>query len=253
MFRDFRKPRYTRELIRSPANRRGIRLSNDYYARRRFEFYRAGFKTIRLPGTMGSPTFLAAFDIARICQVKFTPAVKHPDWAAKIKALSLILFGTPEFGRLKPQTINRYRKWLDEFCYQIGGRLLPTMRYIGIVRSFNKEPRAATLRKHCRELRDLLERAANLSPHSEGYQPRPVEAKLPKAYADECRDPAFVALKQETASLLRQLRDGTLSKDRAADQPKGIETFRTWLRERKRREQYPSYMRTMMEAGVVCR
>ena len=164
------KPRYTRELTKRRGNRRGIRLMSEYYVQRRFEFYRAGFKTIRLPGPMCSPVFLAAYDIARLCQLQFTPAVKHPDLAARIKAHAMIVFETPEFERLRPQTQKRYRRWVDDFCLQIGGRCVPTMRYISMVREHRAAPTAARLKTHCREFRELLKQAIAQKPHPQGYR-----------------------------------------------------------------------------------
>jgi hypothetical protein len=124
---------------------------------------------------MCSPIFLAAYDIARLCQVEFTPARKHPDWAAKLNALGMVIFDTPAFRRLRPYTQKRYRAWLQEFVYQIGGRCVPTLRYRGMEQAYKAHPTATSLRKLCAEFRKLLNRAANLKAHTDGYQPPPRE------------------------------------------------------------------------------
>jgi|GEM_PF-4552752 len=243
-----RKPRYTRELTHKHGRIKGSHSfwKKSYYFPRRFEFYRADFRTIRLPGAMGGPVFLAAYDIARICQVEFTPAVRHSDWAAKIKALGMILFETPEFARLRPQTQKRYCKWLDDFCFQIGGRFLPTMRYIGLVKQYRLMPRPALLREHCREFRGLLQRAANQKTHSCGYRPRPEESKPTAPPPTSWMSADTHRMLHELVVKLRQPREALSQEDKRRREMRLRLEVHTL--ERARALKYPKHMQVILTA-----
>jgi hypothetical protein len=199
---------------------------------------------------MAGPVFLAAYDIARLCQVEFTPAKKHPDWAAKINALGMVIFESAEFSRLRPQAQRRYRTWLEEFVFQVGGSCVPTMRYIELVQAHRSRPTATSTRKLCAEFRELLNRAASLEAHTEGYQPRPSGMGRVQPV------PLSARLARERRRMIKELK--SLAALKATPLVSGRESrellqLRAFAAERERLRRYPKHMRNLMEERLSVR
>src|SRR6185437_3346489 len=126
-----KKPRYTRELLdrSGPYGRhygRGIKRT---FRVRRFQFSRSGFKTVRLPGKLWSPEFMAAYQIAWLCQIDFTPKRRNVALASCISIRASILFETHSFKKLHPITRRFFRKLVGDFCLRVGGKKRPRVKH----------------------------------------------------------------------------------------------------------------------------
>jgi len=169
-----KKPRYTRQLFvrRAGRNRRYGRGFSIPFRKMRCEFYRAGYRTIRLPGLPFSPEFMAAYQIALTCQIPIRPATCDRMLALRISICANLLFLTPAFGQLNAFTRNRYRYLLEDFCSRIAGRRasLDTHHRTAL---FIHRRRPHVARRRIAELRKLIAAAGRLTPHP-SLGPEPV-------------------------------------------------------------------------------
>lgn len=118
-----KKPRYVRELLDrcGPYNRRYGRGIKQSFRIRRYQFSRPGFRSIRLPGKLWSPEFMAAYQIAWSCQINLPPTKPNPALAGHIRFCADILFETPSFKLLQSGTRHTYRQMVENLCVRIGG------------------------------------------------------------------------------------------------------------------------------------
>jgi len=119
-----KKPKYTRDILRRHT-RHGARLGRGcrvFYWPRRYQFYRAGFKTVRLPGRLWSPEFMAAYQIALACQMPIKPGKCNPKRAERLSIYANVLFKTEEFQRLRPHTQKTYKRLIREYSEILAGR-----------------------------------------------------------------------------------------------------------------------------------
>jgi len=156
-----KKPRYTRELVdrKGAYNRRYGRGIKRSFRVRRFQFFRRGFRAVRLPGKLWSPEFMAAYQIAWSCQVDFVPKRQNVIPANRISLYASVLFQTNAFKKLPGSTRRYYIKLIDNFCLRIGGNRRPKLKHSIEARALHKSLHARRIHKLLRELSRLLRAA----------------------------------------------------------------------------------------------
>ena len=160
------KPKFTREIFNHNVGAYRIRRGpKPRYSRRRFQFSKAGFASLRLPGTLGSTVFTAAYYIALICQVPTLPARKDQELATYISVYANLLMLTPSFRRLNKKTRERYQYLIEDFCSRIAGKPVLLARH-RITASFiyrNRSP--AYVERRIAMVRTLLVKASRMEVH----------------------------------------------------------------------------------------
>jgi enterobacteria phage integrase len=96
----------------------------DRHGKARRYFRRPGFKRLALPGTPGSPQFMAAYEAALLAE---RPPIgrKHKD--GTVGVLVAGFYRSAAFENLKPQSQRLYRLVLDKFAQEDGHRLVRDM------------------------------------------------------------------------------------------------------------------------------
>lgn len=96
----------------------------DRHGKVRRYFRRPGFKRVTLPGTPGSPQFMAAYESA-LADERLPIGRKHND--GTIGDLVAAFYRSAFFENLKPQSQRVYRLVLDKFSLEDGHRLVRDM------------------------------------------------------------------------------------------------------------------------------
>jgi enterobacteria phage integrase len=96
----------------------------DRFGKARRYFRRPGYKRVTLPGTPGSPAFMAAYQVA-LADERTPIGLKHGE--GTIGDLVVSFYRSPQFENLKPQSQRVYRLVLDKFRQEDGHRLVRDM------------------------------------------------------------------------------------------------------------------------------
>lgn len=162
------KPRYTRELLCSDIGKRHIRRGpKPRYPRRRFQFYRSGFPTLRIPGTLGSPVFSASYYIALVCQIPISVARNDRMLAAQISIAANLLMLTTGFRQLNANTRERYRYLVEDFCSRVAGERILLETHIKTAAFLHRSRSRGYIERRLSTLRGLLIQASNMNAHPE--------------------------------------------------------------------------------------
>ena len=101
-----------------------IQEYRDRHGKARRYFRRPGFKGVALPGTPGSPQFMAAYEAALGTE---RPLIGPTHRTGTIGDLVTDFYRSAQFGNLKPQSKRLYRLILDKFAQEDGHRLVHDM------------------------------------------------------------------------------------------------------------------------------
>jgi integrase len=96
----------------------------DRQGRARRYFRRPGYKRVTLPGTPGSPAFMAAYQAALGSE---RPPIGRRHGSGTVGDLVVSFYKSPYFENLKPNSQRLYRLVLDKFSQQDGHRLVRDM------------------------------------------------------------------------------------------------------------------------------
>jgi hypothetical protein len=162
------KPRYTRELLCCDIGNYHFRRGpKPRYPRRRFQFYRSGFPTLRIPGTLGSPVFSAAYYIALVCQVPISVARNDRRLAALISIVANLLMLTTGFRQLNASTRGRYRYLVEDFCSRLAGEPTLLKTHEKTAAFIYRRRSRGYIDRRVSTLRGLLIQALNMNAHPE--------------------------------------------------------------------------------------
>ena len=168
------KPRYTREIFCSHIGNRHFRRGpKPRYPRRRFQFYRSGFPTLRIPGTLGSPVFSAAYYIALVCQVPISVARNDRMLAVQISIVANLLMLTTGFRQLNASTRERYRYLVEDFCSRLAGERIVLKTHTKTAAFVHRRRSRGYIERRISALRGLLIQASNMNAHPD-IQAKPV-------------------------------------------------------------------------------
>jgi integrase len=101
-----------------------IQEYRDRYGNARRYFRRPGFKRVTLPGTPGSPRFMAAYEAALAAERQ---PIGHKHNSGTVGELVTSFYRSAQFENLKPQSQRLYRLVLDKFAQKDGHRLVRDM------------------------------------------------------------------------------------------------------------------------------
>ena len=96
----------------------------DRHGKTRRYFRRPGYKRVPLPGTPGSPQFIAAYEAALAAE---RPPIGRKHGEGTIGDLVVSFYRSAYFENLKPQSQRLYRLVLDKFAQEDGHRLVHDM------------------------------------------------------------------------------------------------------------------------------
>jgi integrase len=96
----------------------------DRQGRARRYFRRPCYKRVTLPGTPGSPSFMAAYQAALVAE---RPPIGRKHGEGTVGDLVVSFYKSPYFENLKPNSQRLYRLVLDKFRQQDGHRLVRDM------------------------------------------------------------------------------------------------------------------------------
>jgi integrase len=96
----------------------------DRQGKARRYFRRPGYKRVTLPGTPGSPAFMAAYQTALASE---RPPIGRRHGEGTVGDLVVSFYKSPNFENLKPNSQRLYRLVLDNFSQQDGHRLVRDM------------------------------------------------------------------------------------------------------------------------------
>jgi integrase len=86
----------------------------DHTGKPRYYFRRAGFKSVKLPGTPWSPEFMQAYEIASAGQPAAIGAARV--LPGSMHALAISYYGSPQFAEMRPSSQRVRRNIIERFC-----------------------------------------------------------------------------------------------------------------------------------------